>query len=119
MHFGRAFQRRLLFYNRLLEMTHQNIINVNTKNPPIVELDSSAHAAYVRFSNKKVAETKVVTEDKYTVTIDMDADGEVIGVEIVGVEEFQVGCLLKMAGVTVPKPMLDRARYVPAKLQAA
>jgi uncharacterized protein YuzE len=100
-------------------MTHRRIINVDAKNPPIVELDSAAHAAYVRFSNKRVAETKVVTEDKYTVTIDMDADGGVIGVELVGVEEFQVGCLLKMAGVKAPKPMLDRASYVPAKLQAA
>jgi len=100
-------------------MTHQTIIKVAAKNPPVVELDSNAHAAYVRFSNKRVSETKVVTEDKYTVTIDMDADGEVIGVELVGVEEFQVGRLLKMAGVTAPKQMLDRASYVPAKLQAA
>jgi uncharacterized protein YuzE len=100
-------------------MTHQNIIHVKAKKPPIVELDSHAHAAYVRFSHKRVSETKVVTEDKYTVTIDMDADGEVIGVEFVGVQEFQVGCLLKMAGVTIPKPMLDRVSYVPAKLQTA
>src|SRR5258708_8006934 len=100
-------------------MTHQNIINVPAKNPPVVELDSNAHAAYVRFSNKRVSETKVVTEDKYTVTIDMDADGEVVGVELVGVEEFQIGCLLKMAGVAVPKPMLEGTRYIPAKLQAA
>jgi uncharacterized protein YuzE len=100
-------------------MTHQNIINVPAKNPPVVELDSVAHAAYVRFSNKRVHETKVVTEDKCTVTIDMDADGGIIGVELVGVEEFQVGCLLKMAGLTAPKTMLDRASYVPAKLQTA
>jgi uncharacterized protein YuzE len=100
-------------------MTHRNIINVKAKNPPVVELDSSAHAAYVRFSQKRVAETKVVTEDKYTVTIDMDSDGDVVGVEFVGVQEFQVGCLLKLAGVTIPKPLLGRASYVPAKLQAA
>lgn len=100
-------------------MTQQSIIHVKAKNPPIVELDSSAHAAYVRFSSKRVSQTKVVTEEKCTVTIDVDSDGEVIGVEFVGVQEFQVGCLLKMAGVTIPKPMLDRASYVPAKLQAA
>ena len=100
-------------------MTHRNIINVAAKNPPVVELDSTIRGAYVRFSNKRVSETKVVTEDKYTVTIDMDADGEVVGVELVGVEEFQIGCLLKMAGVTIPKPMLDGTRYIPAKLQTA
>ncbi len=97
-------------------MTHRNIINVAAKNPPVVEVDSTVRAAYVRFSNKRVSETKIVTEDKYTVTIDMDADGEVVGVELVGVEEFHIGCLLKMAGITVPKPMLAGTRYVPAKL---
>ena len=100
-------------------MTHRNIINVPAKNPPVVELDSAAQAAYVRFSHNKVKETKVVTEDKYIVTIDLDSKGDVIGVELVGVEEFSIGRLLKMAGVTVPKPMLDRTSYVPAKLQAA
>ena len=49
----------------------------------------------------------------------MDSNGDVVGVELVGVEEFQIGCLLKMAGVTVPEPMLEGTRYVPAKLQAA
>jgi uncharacterized protein YuzE len=99
-------------------MSHRSIIKVATQNPPVVELDSSIRAAYVRFSDKRVSETKVVTEDKYTVTIDMAADGEVVGVELVGVEEFQISCLLEMAGVTVPKPMLAGTRYVPAKLQA-
>jgi uncharacterized protein YuzE len=82
-------------------MTHRNIIDVKANNPPFVELDSGAHAAYVRFSNKRVVETKVVTEDKYNVTIDLDSNGDVVGVQ-----EFQVGCLLKMAGVTIPKPLL-------------
>jgi uncharacterized protein YuzE len=100
-------------------MTHRNIINVEAKNPPVVEMDTTIRAAYVRFSNKRVSETRVVTEDKHTVTIDLDADGGVVGVELAGVEEFQIGCLLKMAGIVVPKPILERTSYVPAKLQAA
>jgi hypothetical protein len=100
-------------------MNQQNIIHIHAKNPPIVELDSTIRAAYVRFSNNRVAKTKVVTEAKYIVTIDLDSSSEVVGVELVGVEEFSVGRLLKMAGITAPKPMLDRASYVPAKLQAA
>jgi uncharacterized protein YuzE len=100
-------------------MTHRNIINIEAKNPPVVEMDTTIRAAYVRFSNKRVSETKVVTEEKYTVTIDVDSNGDVVGVELVGVEEFQIGCLLKMAGVAVPAPMLEGTRYVPAKLQAA
>jgi uncharacterized protein YuzE len=100
-------------------MTHRSIIKVEAQKPPVVELDTTIRAAYVRFSHKRVSETKVVTENKYNVTIDMDADGNVVGVELVGVEEFQIGRLLKMAGVAVPEPMLEGTRYVPAKFQAA
>ena len=67
-------------------MSHRNIINVEAKNPPVVEMDTTIRAAYVRFSNKRVSETKVVTEDKYTVTIDTDSNGDMVGVELVGVE---------------------------------
>jgi uncharacterized protein YuzE len=98
---------------------HQNIINIPTKNPPVVETDSDALAAYIRFSKNPVKETKVVTEDTCIVTIDLDANGEIVGVELVGVKEFTIRPLLKMAGLTVPEPMLDRATYVPARLQAA
>ncbi len=100
-------------------MRHRNIINIEAKNPPVVEMDTTIRAAYVRFSHKRVSETKVVTEDKYTVTIDLDSNGDVVGVELIGVEEFQIGCLLEMAGVKVPEPLLSGTRYVPAKLQAA
>lgn len=100
-------------------MTHKSIINVPAKNPPIVEMDSQICAAYVRFSNKRVKETKVVSENTCIVTIDLDSDGEVIGVELVGVKDFTIRPLLKLAGITVPEGMIDRASYVPAKLQAA
>jgi uncharacterized protein YuzE len=99
-------------------MNHRTIINVPAKNPPVVELDSEAQAAYVRFSRHRVKQTKVLEEDRCVVTIDLDARGAVIGVELVGVEEFTVGRLLKLAGIRAPKLMLDRASYVPAKLLA-
>jgi len=100
-------------------MSHKNIINIPTKNPPVVELDSDSCAAYVRFSNKSVAKTEVLTEDKVTVTIDINANGDVVGVELVGVKEFNVNHLLKVAGRTAPRRMLENARYIPAKLQVA
>jgi uncharacterized protein YuzE len=100
-------------------MIHKNIIKVEAKNPPVVEMDTTIRAAYVRFSNKRVADTKVVTEDRCTVTIDMDSHREVVGIELIGVDDFQISGLLKIAGVTVPEPLLGATRYVPAKFQAA
>ena len=88
--------------------------------PPTVELDSEAHAAYVRFSTRKVAKTRPITTDGCIVTVDYGTDGGVIGIELVGVDEFGIVPLLKKAGVqSLPKAMVDRARYVPANLVAA
>jgi uncharacterized protein YuzE len=100
-------------------MKHKNIIHIETAKPPVVELDSSALAAYVRFSHNPVATTKVIENDKSIVTIDLDKKGKVIGVEVVGVREFNVDGLLKIADITAPEALLKRTRYVPARLQAA
>lgn len=52
---------------------------------PVVELDSEARAAYVRFSNRKVAKTSPVTADGCIITIDFDSIGGVVGIEMIGV----------------------------------
>jgi len=93
---------------------HQGIIQVHTTKAPVVEVDSEAHAAYVRFSTKKVAKTVPVTTDRCIVTIDFDAADEIIGVELIGVDEFGVGPLMQKAGITAPKAVLDRTKYVSA-----
>jgi len=93
----------------------RDILIVKSSNPPIVEIDSQARAAYVRFKNTKVAKT--ISEDKedgLIVAIDLDKDGDVVGVEIIGVSEFGVRELLLRAPVTAPKIDLSKARYVAA-----
>ncbi|MDB6128672.1 MAG: hypothetical protein JWM35_2568 [Verrucomicrobia bacterium] len=95
--------------------SRKNIMHVTSKNPPIVELDSSAHAAYVRFSNAVVKETHMVDVDHCLVTIDTDKAGNVIGIELLGVAEFGIEGLLKKAGVEGITPEAVRnARYVAA-----
>ena len=92
---------------------------IEVTNPPVVELDSEAHAAYVRFSRKKVVTTKSLTMEECIITLDLDADQNPVGVELIGVDEFGIFPLLKMAGLKLPDGMADRARYVPANLQPA
>jgi uncharacterized protein YuzE len=95
-------------------------VTIKTDKPPIVELDSEAHAAYVRFSTRKVAETRPVSTDGCIITIDLDSDGGIIGVELIGVHEFGVELLLEKAGIPpIPKRLSERVRYVPANLQVA
>ena len=102
-------------------MKNGHSIVLKTKNPPIVELDSEAQAAYVRFSRRKVARTQPVTTDRCIVTVDFDMQGAVVGIELVGVKEFGIRPLLSRAGLQnrLPKRLMENARYVPAKLLAA
>ena len=97
--------------------TEQHIITLKSKNPPIVELDSAAMAAYVRFSRRKVARTEVLDSRKSTVTVDFDTAGDVIGIELVGVKEFTLSRLLEASGIEL-KPhrpnTVRQARYIRA-----
>ncbi len=97
---------------------HKNIINVTSKVPPVVELDSAAHAAYIRFSNDKVDQTHVVNVDHCLVTMDTNSVGEVVGVELLGVVEFGVKSLMKKAGIAgLSQELLSNTRYVPANAE--
>jgi uncharacterized protein YuzE len=99
---------------------HHHII-LSASNPLIVELDSEAHAAYVRFSKKKVVRTLPITTDGCIVTVDFDSADEVVGIELVGVDEFGIKPLLKKTGLEqrIPKHLMENARYIPANLVAA
>lgn len=98
----------------------KGVITVDAEAAPTVELDSSAHAAYVRFSNNKVIRTLEVTSYDCIVTVDLDANGKTVGVELVGVTEFGIEPLLKKAGVRdIPASYSQNTRYVPAALQVA
>ena len=95
-------------------------ITIRAKTPPVVELDSESLAAYVRFSNQEVARTQPLVTQGCLVTVDYAANGEIIGIELVGVREFGVESLLQRAGIRpLSKQMAKLARYVPAKLQVS
>jgi uncharacterized protein YuzE len=96
-------------------MSAKHRIEVRSKTPPVVELDSNAHAAYIRFSKAKVAKTEIIACDREVITADLAKDGSLIGIELVGVNEFTISSLMKATGVHVPQEMLDNTRYVSAK----
>ena len=51
--------------------------------------------------------------------LDFDGDGNVVGIEVVGQQEFSIRELIKLVPVRTTESVLDRTRYVSAKLQAA
>ena len=50
-----------------------------------IEYDQEANALYVTLREAEVAETNEVTDN---VTIDLDADGRAIGIEVLGVRQL-------------------------------
>lgn len=80
---------------------------------PVVEIDTEARAAYVRFSPSPVATTQEVDDNNCIVTIDFDKKGNVVGVELIGVEKFEIRFLLQFAPITVSEPKFLRdADYI-------
>jgi uncharacterized protein YuzE len=89
-------------------------IIVHTCEPPIVEIDSTVPAAYIRFSKEKVASTQPIESDDAIINVDLDQSGRVVGVELVGVEEFNIRKLAEKAHVIgIPDEFLPRTQYVP------
>src|SRR6059036_1489458 len=87
--------------------------------PPIVEIDTEATAAYIRLRAGKVARTEPFESKKGLVMLDFDANGNVVGMELVGQQEFSIRELIKQVPVEASDTVLNLTRYVAAKLQAA
>ena len=87
--------------------------------PPIVEIDTEAAAAYVRLREATVVRTEPFGSEHGMVMLDFDAEGNVVGIEFVGYREFSIRELIKLLPVQTTEAILDRTRYVSAELQAA
>ena len=66
---------------------------------PSVEIDTQASAVYVRFKKAAVARTVPQESDLMHLAIDLDAKGEVVGIEAVGMDTFNIESIMKQARV--------------------
>jgi Protein of unknown function (DUF2283). len=95
-------------------------ILIKSSSDPTVEIDTAAGAAYVRFKRStRVARTVHLPRHDAIVTIDYDRGGDVIGLELLGVKEFSIRKLLKIADARTPNTDLSRTRYVGAGRELA
>ena len=86
---------------------------IRSDKPPIVEFDPAAGAVYVKFSERRVFKTLERASDGPIVTVDIDKDGEVVGIEGICFDEFTLQELLRAARVSA-----DRIDFSKAKLRA-
>ena len=98
---------------------HRHTIQIPGNNPPPqVEIDTTCKSAYIKFRNLKIKRTENITSDKTIANIDFSYKGEVVGVELIGVENFNLEFLFKIAKIQVPaglrRSAIVRACPVPA-----
>lgn len=89
---------------------------VPSSRPPVVEIDTEATAAYVRFGRGKIARTEPFGGADSLVMVDFDQKNRVLGIELIGQKEFGITHLLKDFPVQMDAAVLNRARYVSADL---
>jgi hypothetical protein len=84
---------------------------------PVVEIDTEGPAAYIRVSHHSVSRTLVLRDDEILSTMDLDASGNLSGIEVVWPTEFGIEKLLAESGARVvfARFALERTRYVSAK----
>ena len=85
---------------------------------PTIEFNPGVRAWYIRFIKAKVAKTIASDETndhRYMHTIDIDANGNVIGVELLGVPEFTIKKFRSMVPMDTSKIDFESARFVPAQ----
>lgn len=92
---------------------------VRTTRTPVVEVDTEATAAYLRFSHAKVARTVPFGGRHSLAMVDLDQKGNVIGIEFIGQKDFSIRELLRDAPIELSDAALNRTRYVAADLQTA
>jgi uncharacterized protein YuzE len=84
---------------------------------PVVEIDTKTPAAYIRISHAPVSRTIVLRDDEILSTMDLDANGNLIGIEVVWPTEFEIEKLLaeSRAKVVFAPAAIEGTRYVSAK----
>lgn len=83
---------------------------VHSKEAPVITIDHDVDAIYLCFKrNTKVSKTIERESTHAIVNVDLDEKGEVIGIELIGVGQIEIGQILKRAGVKAPDLNWEKA----------
>ena len=79
--------------------------------PPVVEIDTEATAAYIRLRDTKVVATKPFGSEKGLVMLDFDADENVVGIEVGGAHPVISPAFAEASRAPHPSEALRRAGF--------
>ena len=78
-----------------------------------MEIDPSCRAIYIRFKNTRVHKTLSNPHAKdCIVTVDLDLNDAVIGVELIGVKEFSIAAIRHKLPEKMKDIDFERARFI-------
>ncbi len=68
----------------------------------------------MKFSDSGISRTVNLREGDVTANLDLDAGKGIVGLEVVGVQEFNLAGLIAISGLSeyVSQDIIDRAKYV-------
>lgn len=92
---------------------------IRLSEPPVVEIDTEATAAYIRLRDGAVARTRPFQSEGDSIMLDFDSEDNVIGIEVIGRQEFSIRELMRELPIEASDEVLNRTRYVAADLEAA
>jgi len=90
---------------------NKHILLVKSARPPVIEFDGESGSAYIRFKKTKVERTLEQCTAGPIITVDLDKSGEVVGVEAILWDEFEIANVLKIAGVRADAIDFSRAKF--------
>ena len=94
-------------------MSDFNSLVIRATPPQTVEIDPSCSSVYIRFKRAKVNKTLNRQSGKTIVAIDLDSNGEVIGVELVGVRNVSISALRHHLPERMKTMDFEKARFMP------
>ena len=94
-------------------MKTRQLVLIESTMPPVVDIDPQSGAVYVRFTPGGTKVTKTVVRSEWPhIAVDLDADGKVIGVEAIGIDEMTISNVLRHAQIKAKDSVIKSARYV-------
>ena len=97
---------------------HKYSFRIENSEPPVIEIDSEAMGIYIRFRNTPVARSIDQQAEGITIVLDLDADGEVVGIESVGGVNISLKSILEAASVNAPNIDFIESPYIHARSMA-
>lgn len=95
-------------------MNAKHTLIVKSKRAPIVTIDPASDASYVYFQDPKKKVFKTLNrfeKNGVIINVDLDLQGEVVGVECIGMNELVLTQVMDKAKLEAPQVDFSRTRF--------